>query len=963
MKLFHLYFCTLLFILIGCGPELQTIVNRDQYNRIILEAELKGEADTLWSKAYTYHYVGPPSPSESNLNQPNEETDVSLDDAGNAAWGAEEEPAEDPIEETPVEADSLAPKQYIITVDSTKKTFSSFAKGNKEGEWKTWYPNGMLKSEYFYQKNQIEGPYSYYDSLGTITKTETYKKSILEGVTSDFNENGALIKTTDYKKGIVTGFVKEFLEGVVLLEQKTYKKDSLDGEWTSWYDNGTQKVVRLYKNGTPIGNWIFNDQKGAWMREEQYKKGLAHGIWSFYDKANDKVFQYYTMGKLIAEYTEAKWPNGQLKEVPSFKNGLPDGTWIGYWADGSTRYTIDYKKGDKDGNELRYDSTGVLIFEVKYSKGIRNGIEKEYFSNGQLKRSAKYKDNKLNGKTEYFDSLGVKLETIAYKDSLRDGKTTIWWPNGEPHKRSTYEKGILEGKYEEWRSNGKPYLRFTYEKGILDGEYEEWWPSGKLYTRLNYEKGILDGKYEEWDSLGADIVKGYYVQGTRDKKWLYYDSEGRRDKFIFLEMDSLITDYEFKYYPNWQIVEEPGFNDRGLFDGKWESFYIDGATSKKYQYDEGKKDKVWQSYYQDGRRDNYTFYDQDSLVTDYDFTYYSNLQIMEEPRFSKDGLFDGKWEAYYEDGQMKKTFGYDRNKKDKIWFSYFNDQRRQNYTYYTQDTLVTDYDFKYYDNLTIVKNPDYYDFEYYMNLKVVEKPRNDNLQIVEEPKFSKQGLFDGKWESFFENGDPWRTFYYDEGNKIKLWSVFYDSTGTRHSETIYENDLKEGMYYQWYETVKEDSKEEGLYVEDKKHEIWTYWNEFAEKTLEVWELGVLLHTYKYEYYENGQVKEEPSYINGKMHGDWVRYFPNGDIKGTRVFRENLKEGLWMEYHRNPPGKSDDILAWQGEYIADMREGKWEWFWLNTNLQRLEIFKNDEITLQECYERKDGVSKRECLEVR
>ena len=934
MKLFHLYFCSLLFILIGCGPELQTVVNRDKYNRIILEAELKGEADTLWSKIYTYHYVGPLSPSQSN-----QVADVTVDDSGNATWGAEEEPAETPIEETPVEADSLAPKQYIITADSTKKTFSSFAKGNKEGEWKTWYPNGMLKSEYFYQKNQIEGLYSYYDSLGTVTKTETYKKSILDGVTSDFNENGALIKTTDYKKGIVTGFVKEFLEGVVLLEQKTYKKDSLDGEWTSWYDNGTQKVVRLYNNGTPIGNWIFNDQKGAWMREEQYKKGLAHGIWSFYDKANDKVFQYYTMGKLIAEYTEAKWPNGQLKEVPSFKNGLPDGTWIGYWADGSTRYTIDYKKGDKDGNELRYDSTGVLIFEVKYSKGIRNGIEKEYFSNGQLKRSAKYKDNKLNGKTEHFDSLGVKLETIAYKDSLRDGKTTIWWPNGEPHKRLTYEKEILEG------------------------EYEEWFPSGKLYTRFNYEKGILDGEYEEWDSLGADIVKGYYVQGTRDKKWLYYDSEGRRDKFIFLEMDSLITDYEFKYYPNWQIVEEPGFNDRGLFDGKWESFYIDGATSKKYQYDDGKKDKVWQSYYQDGRRDNYTFYDQDSLVTDYDFTYYSNLQIMEEPKFSKQGLFDGKWEAYFEDGQIKKTFGYDQNKKDKIWFSYFNDQRRQNYTYYNQDTLVTDYDFKYYDNLKILKNPDYYDFEYYMNLKVVEKPRNDNLRIVEEPKFSKQGLFDGKWESFYENGDTWRTFYYNEGNKIKLWSVFYDSTGTRQSETNYENDLKEGMYYQWYETVKEDSKEEGLYVEDKKHEIWSYWNEFSEKRLEVWELGVLLHSYKYEYYENGQVKEEPSYINGKMHGDWFRYFPNGDIKGTRVFRENLKEGLWMEFHRNPPGKSDDILAWQGEYIADMREGKWEWFWLNTNLQRLEIFKNDEITLQECYERNDGVSKRECLEVR
>ena len=95
--------------------------------------------------------------------------------------------------------------------------------------------------------------------------------------------------------------------------------------------------------------------------------------------------------------------------------------------------------------------------------------------------------------------------------------------------------------------------------------------------------------------------------------------------------------------------------------------------------------------------------------------------------------------------------------------------------------------------------------------------------------------------------------------------MYYDSTGTRHSETNYGNDLKEGMYLEWYEGVNEDPRVEGLYVEDKKHEIWSYWNEFAEKRLEVWENGVLLHSYKYEYYDNGQVKEEPSYVNGKMH--------------------------------------------------------------------------------------------------
>ena len=369
------------------------------------------------------------------------------------------------------------------------------------------------------------------------------------------------------------------------------------------------------------------------------------------------------------------------------------------------------------------------------------------------------------------------------------------------------------------------------------------------------------------------------------------------------------------------------------------------------------------SYYQDGRRENYTFYDLDSLVTDYDFTYYANLQIKEEPKFSKDGLFDGKWEQFYEDGETKMTFSYDRSKKDQIWMSYFNDNRRQNFTFYNQDTLVTDYDFKYYDNIKIVDDPDLYDYEYYMNLEIVEKPRNDNLQIVEEPSFGKNGLFDGKWESFFADGDQWRTFHYEDGLKVKLWSVFYDSTGTRHSETNYENDMKNGQYQEWYENIIIRPRSEGLYKDDVKDLLWTFWNEFQEKRFEEWRDGILYDSFEYEYYPNGQVKEEPSYKDRRKHGDWVRYFPDGSVMGTRTFVAGLKEGLWIEYYKNPPGNRDDIVAWQGKYVSDKREGKWEWFWLNQEKQRVDSYKKGEMTSEKCFERDGSGSTRDCSEVR
>jgi len=336
---------------------------------------------------------------------------------------------------------------------------------------------------------------------------------------------------------------------------------------------------------------------------------------------------------------------------------------------------------------------------------------------------------------------------------------------------------------------------------------------------------------------------------------------------------------------------------------------------------------------------------------------------MEEPKFSKDGLFDGKWEQFYQDGETKMTFNYDRNKKDQIWMSYFPDNRRQNYTFYNQDTLITDYDFKYYDNIKIVDNPDYYDYTYYMNLEIVEEPRYDNMQIVEEPKFDKNGLYDGKWESYFEDGDDWRTFYYENGIKVKLWSVFYDSTGTRHSETNYENDLKHGQYQEWYQDIIVKPKEEGLYKEDVKDLLWTYWNEFQEKRFEEWRDGVLYDSFEYEYYDNGQVKEEPSYKDRKKHGDWVRYFPDGSIMGTRTFKAGLKEGTWIEYYKNLPGDRDDIIAWKGKYVADKREGKWEWFWLNQERQRVDNYKKGEMTSEKCFERDGSGSTRDCSEVR
>ena len=91
MKRFYFYSYLFTLVIIGCGPELRTVVERDKYNRIVLEAELKGEVDTNWVKLHTYHFIGPSTDGPPLEITKEAQSDVSIDDSGNLAWGAAEE--------------------------------------------------------------------------------------------------------------------------------------------------------------------------------------------------------------------------------------------------------------------------------------------------------------------------------------------------------------------------------------------------------------------------------------------------------------------------------------------------------------------------------------------------------------------------------------------------------------------------------------------------------------------------------------------------------------------------------------------------------------------------------------------------------------------------------------------------------------------------------------------------------
>ena len=55
------------------------------------------------------------------------------------------------------------------------------------------------------------------------------------------------------------------------------------------------------------------------------------------------------------------------------------------------------------------------------------------------------------------------------------------------------------------------------------------------------------------------------------------------------------------------------------------------------------------------------------------------------------------------------------------------------------------------------------------------------------------------------------------------------------------------------------------------------------------------------YYENGAIKQEGTYKNGKLHGEWISYNQNGEKNAVAKYQDGNKTGKWFFW-------SNDILT-------------------------------------------------------
>jgi antitoxin component YwqK of YwqJK toxin-antitoxin module len=311
--------------------------------------------------------------------------------------------------------------------------------GLKQGLWKEFYPNGMVKNEVTYSDGKMSGYLKEYSLKGSLMNTTKYIDGVLQtdapelaklDVKTAYYDNGAVRYTATYKDGVAEGIQREFSPEGKVINAKVYVGGTLTGEgildtagrkqgpWKEYHPNGVVKSKGVYLNGKRVDDWTFYFSNEKVEQKGKYdKKGRAQGPWKwYYESGNilrEENYRNNLQDGMMTEYTDS----GKVITKGEYLDGLKEGFWMlelpEYREEGS------YKADKRDGEwKHYYTSTNKLRFEGKFIDDVPDGLQLFYYPDGKLKQKGKYVGGLKDGNWEFYDEDGFLFLTILYKNDI-----------------------------------------------------------------------------------------------------------------------------------------------------------------------------------------------------------------------------------------------------------------------------------------------------------------------------------------------------------------------------------------------------------------------------------------------------------------------------------------------------------------------------------------------------------------
>lgn len=431
--------------------------------------------------------------------------------------------------------------------------------GKPDGYWKTYYENGVLKSEGNRKDFLLDSLWKFYDENGKLTLMITYKNgmknglrtTILEdqiitenfvddvkqGLTTWYYPDSTVFKTVNFKDGREDGLAKEYAEDGRVVTLTTYKKG---------YIVSREKINRLDNEGRKQGLWKFFYDNGLVREEGTYRNDLKNGYFKEYDET----------GKLIAT---SKWVDGEKQE-----NAVE-----------LVRLNV----------EKEYYPDGKIKVVQSYLNGVPQGVRREYDEEGNITAGYLFDHGKIVG------------EGIVKEDGLKDGPWKEFYPNGQLKAEGKYSKGIKTGKWVYYYKNGQVEQTGSYDKkGRPKGDWVWYYPSGALLREESYLNGLPDGMWTEYAEDGSVIAEGEYIEGMEEGPWIYHYGDHREEGSYSYGMRNGVWK---SYAGDGTLLFEGEFIDDNP-NGKHVYYWPDGKIRDEINYIMGMKEGTRKIYNSDG---------------------------------------------------------------------------------------------------------------------------------------------------------------------------------------------------------------------------------------------------------------------------------------------------------------------------------------------------------------------------
>jgi uncharacterized protein len=327
------------------------------------------------------------------------------------------------------------------------KTKGFYIAGNREGEWKTWFPNSLLQSKVNFNKGKQDGLAQEWfnflvDSQHVLKLEGKYANGFQEGQWQSFYRDGKTETEQFFSKGKLDGTITYYYETGEKKLITNFQQGIQEGSKIEYYPNGNKRTETFFSNDLKHGSYLSyhgNENKAI---EGVFLRGIPVKTWSWYDQTEKTLLKSSDFNNGTGMMYEF-YPTGEKKTESAYSSGLKHGEERLWYLNGSIQARAHYQEGQLHGEYEEYHEEGSLLAKTSWIYGKRNGGYRSWFGNKQQQFDLNFVDDRIHGKSEEWYENGKKRSEGRWITGTRHGKW-IWFDRyGDKTLEQVYDSGIV----------------------------------------------------------------------------------------------------------------------------------------------------------------------------------------------------------------------------------------------------------------------------------------------------------------------------------------------------------------------------------------------------------------------------------------------------------------------------------------------------------------------------------------